>query len=452
MTNRKFVGLLVIFAMGIPSVVFSKEAAWWTRHKQVCELPQELMYQDWLAQGSPCELNAIAERKERENARRNKIREAEQEAQRKVMELAQEKARKEEQLLAQEEARQKEIQLAEERARKKEIQLAKKIARDKEKQLAEERALEKRIQLAAERARKKEIQLAKKNARDREKQLAKEKALEKKIQLAAERARKKEIQRAEKIARDKKKQLAKQLAKKKALEKKIQLAAERARKKEIQRAEKIARDKEKQLAKQRASEKKIQLAKEKAELKGKKADQSFVTNSVNEGASQPVNRKTSDVAKPYVSAVELAAESIAFNVPAPRVLSATDSTSMLLARMVKHSRSLDGVGEVAADACAGLGLCDGSANMPLKLVVGNTPSAKVYFGVPLAENATEILIMVESGTLTEVYLTDLSGTLWASAISDSGSDRSITYKESSVRFASALEWFVQAARELKPTN
>ncbi|MFT5573204.1 MAG: hypothetical protein ACI9FR_002137 [Cryomorphaceae bacterium] len=372
MSKKQIVGLLIMAAVGAPSFAFAKEASWWTRHKQVCELPKDLTHVDWLAQGSPCELYAIAARKEKEKARRKEIRDAEREAQKKVTQLANEKARKKEMLLAQ------------------------------------EKALKMKNQLAQEKALKKEIQLAEKQAREEDKRLAKEKALEKKIQLAQEKARQKEIQLAEKQAREKDKRLAKQKTRINALKLEQPFALDTA-----------------------------------------KVEEPSADNQLSRGLIQP----------PDMSVEVSAARSIVVNEPSRAAIEFIRPTSssnvdlrVLLARMVKYNRSLEGIGEVAAEVCQGLGLCDGSTNMPVKLSVGESADSKFYFGVPLAETAPEILIMVETGSMTEVYLTDLTGTLSAGAINDGEYDRSINYKEVSKGFAAALDWVLQAAKELEPAR
>ena len=127
-------------------------------------------------------------------------------------------------------------------------------------------------------------------------------------------------------------------------------------------------------------------------------------------------------------------------------------TAELIARMIKYSRESSKTGSIDKTICKIFDLCDGTANMPLKLLVGDLTDAEHYFGLPLDPNSKDILIIVKRNALYEVYLTDKTGALRAAAILEPAGDHLITNEKAAAKFKAEMTQYAKEAAELPPTG
>jgi hypothetical protein len=127
-------------------------------------------------------------------------------------------------------------------------------------------------------------------------------------------------------------------------------------------------------------------------------------------------------------------------------------TEELMSRIIKFARKLEANSPVSATICKVFDLCDGSKDMPMKVAVSDT---KVHFvGIPLNENAKDILIMVrhESGQYS-AYLTDKSRKLRAAAVTENGVARLITNEKAAKDYKAVLALLAkESAETLTPSG
>lgn len=129
-------------------------------------------------------------------------------------------------------------------------------------------------------------------------------------------------------------------------------------------------------------------------------------------------------------------------------------TEELMARIIKLTRdSRDAGSSVTARICKVLDLCDGTKDMPLKIVTSDSTDGVHAFGLPLDPNSKDILIMVMHDTVVETYLTDKTGKLRAACVLENRIAHLITNEKAAEKFKKELSLFAgEAAGSLPPTG
>ena len=127
-------------------------------------------------------------------------------------------------------------------------------------------------------------------------------------------------------------------------------------------------------------------------------------------------------------------------------------TEELMARLIKFSRESPKVGAIDKTFCKIFNLCDGTADMPVKLLGGDLTDARHRIALPLDPNSKDVLILVLHKTTNELYLTDKTGTLRAAAILDATSDRIIPNEQAAEKFKAEMTQYAKEASVLPPTG
>lgn len=129
-------------------------------------------------------------------------------------------------------------------------------------------------------------------------------------------------------------------------------------------------------------------------------------------------------------------------------------TEELMARLIKITRTFVKIGSVAAPTCEVLGLCDGTAPMPLKMAEAEimTDGAEHLFCIPPNGDSTNILILRITNNALESFLTDNTGKLRAAAVQTNGVARLITNEKAAEQFKKELALFAAEAAGLPPTG
>jgi len=124
----------------------------------------------------------------------------------------------------------------------------------------------------------------------------------------------------------------------------------------------------------------------------------------------------------------------------------------LMARMIKFAREQKDNGAVTGKICAIFNLCDGSKDMPLKLIQSEHPEG-TFFGLPVDESSRDILIMRKHDGIVEAYLTDKSGKLRAAAVADGKPvAHLITNEKAAEKYEAVLRDLArEAAEDLPPS-
>jgi len=126
----------------------------------------------------------------------------------------------------------------------------------------------------------------------------------------------------------------------------------------------------------------------------------------------------------------------------------------LLARLIKRTLASKKPTTFDKDVCRTLGVCDGTANIPVLQVSERMPEGKHAFIVSTVEGSKDIFIAFKTtdGTYAEVYLTDKSGVLRAAAISEPNGTRLITNEQAAAKYKAELELFAKLAKDLPPAG
>ena len=127
-------------------------------------------------------------------------------------------------------------------------------------------------------------------------------------------------------------------------------------------------------------------------------------------------------------------------------------TEELMARMIKYGRENQKISTINSRLCKILDLCDGTADMQIKLLRGDLTDALHYFAVPLDPNSKDILILVKGPTTIDAYLTDKTGTLRAAAILEQNGARLITNEKAAEKFKAEMTQYAKEAAALPPTG
>lgn len=138
------------------------------------------------------------------------------------------------------------------------------------------------------------------------------------------------------------------------------------------------------------------------------------------------------------------AQSLSRTVPAPVM------NEELMGRLIKFTRSLQGLGSIDATLCKVFDLCDGTEDMALKLAKSDTTDGEHYFALPVQVDTKDILILVKRDTILEAYLTDKTGQLRAAAVSQNKRPRLITNEKAAEKFEAELALFAKEAAEQLP--
>lgn len=149
-----------------------------------------------------------------------------------------------------------------------------------------------------------------------------------------------------------------------------------------------------------------------------------------------------------------AAQATPAPVPAKNPASKADPvmTEELMMRMVIFAQSNEEIGSVRAKMCKILNLCDGTENMPLRLLKGDLTDADHYFAIPLDPKSKDILIMVEGNKILTAYLTDKTGKLRAAGVLQNGVAHLVTNESVAEKFAAELKQYAKEAGDLPPTG
>lgn len=124
----------------------------------------------------------------------------------------------------------------------------------------------------------------------------------------------------------------------------------------------------------------------------------------------------------------------------------------LMARLIKYTLGDPGTGAVTARICKVLDLCDGTADLPLKLSKSGSTDGLHYFGVRPQSDSKDVLFLVKRGTVVEAYLTDKTGKLRAAAVLENGAAHLITNERAAAKFNAELSLFAREAASLPPTG
>lgn len=126
-----------------------------------------------------------------------------------------------------------------------------------------------------------------------------------------------------------------------------------------------------------------------------------------------------------------------------------------IARLLKFMEGFKNDSTLSKKTCHVLNLCDGTADMPLKLAKADTATdgAEHWFGLPLKEGSKDILILrTTADGVIESYLIDKTGKLRAAAVQTNGSARLITKEQAAEKFKKEMALFGREASELPPTG
>lgn len=128
-------------------------------------------------------------------------------------------------------------------------------------------------------------------------------------------------------------------------------------------------------------------------------------------------------------------------------------TEELIQRLIKFARGQKGNGSVTHKICAIFDLCDGTEDMPLKLLETERPEG-TFFGLPIEEGSKDILIMRKHDGIVDAYLTDKTGKLRAAAVADGKpAAHLITNEKAAANYEAALRALArEAAEDLPPTH
>lgn len=150
-----------------------------------------------------------------------------------------------------------------------------------------------------------------------------------------------------------------------------------------------------------------------------------------------------------ISATEPMAEPLTYT---PKAKTETGMTPEYMARLIKYTRSLQGTGTMSSKLCKVLNLCDGSADMILKLAKSDSTDGDHYFGLPTDESSEDVIFAVKRGTVVEVYLTRKNYRLRAAAILENDTATLITNEKAASKFKAELTLFAGEAATLPPTG
>ena len=127
-------------------------------------------------------------------------------------------------------------------------------------------------------------------------------------------------------------------------------------------------------------------------------------------------------------------------------------TEELMGRLLKLAHGLEETRTMGASLCKALDLCDGTKDIPVKLLVSDV--AGHYFGVrPDDLDGKNIVIGVLLDKNVEVYLTDKTGKLRIAAFNDKEGMRLMPNEKAAAKFQAELALFAkEAADQLPPTK
>jgi len=126
----------------------------------------------------------------------------------------------------------------------------------------------------------------------------------------------------------------------------------------------------------------------------------------------------------------------------------------LIARLIKYTRSVNAKSSVERETCKILGLCDGTASLPLQSAeVEDAPDgAKHWFSIPTKADSKDILILRMSPGMLESFLTDKTGKLIAAAVKTEAGTRLVPLEKAAEQFKKEMALFAGEAAGLPPTG
>ncbi len=127
-------------------------------------------------------------------------------------------------------------------------------------------------------------------------------------------------------------------------------------------------------------------------------------------------------------------------------------TPELMARIIKLAQEQTEVRLLSKNVCFVFKLCDGKADMQVKLLETDNPAGH-FFAMPLAAGSTDIVIvkMLPDGSL-EAYLTDKSYKLRSAAVSTTAGATLVPNDKAAEKFKAELNQFAKEASVLPPTG
>ena len=149
-------------------------------------------------------------------------------------------------------------------------------------------------------------------------------------------------------------------------------------------------------------------------------------------------------------ATQASPASIPANNPAPQADPVM--TEELMARLIKYGHTNPKLSPVDSRLCKVLNLCDGTADLMVKFLRGDLRDAKHYFAVPKDANSKDILILIQTETLIEAYLTDETGKLRAAAFLKTSGAYLITNEKAADKFKAEMTQYAKEAAALPPTG
>ena len=154
---------------------------------------------------------------------------------------------------------------------------------------------------------------------------------------------------------------------------------------------------------------------------------------------------------PTTNLLPIAHAAAAASAPASAVASGAPvvMTEELMARVIKYTRNLKGTGTLDSKVCRALKLCDGTADLELRLAKSDATDRFHGFGLPVDASSKDVLFMVQrSDTVVEAYLTDKTGTLRSAAVLENGAAHLIPNSKAAEKYKAELTLFAGEAVSL----
>lgn len=124
-----------------------------------------------------------------------------------------------------------------------------------------------------------------------------------------------------------------------------------------------------------------------------------------------------------------------------------------MARLLAYVNALEYDGStIGLRLCVPLNLCDGKQPFHIRLGKGDAKPGNHYLGVRADAKTKDVIIMVITGGVVEVYLTDATGVLRAAAVQDEKGARIVTNESAAAKYKAELDAFLEEAAVLPPTG
>lgn len=126
-------------------------------------------------------------------------------------------------------------------------------------------------------------------------------------------------------------------------------------------------------------------------------------------------------------------------------------TDERMARLINLTRTIK-AGIVGPKICKVVGLCDGTAAMPMRWIKSGSTDGLHMMGMPPAADSTDILFVTSHDLHLEIYLTDKNRNLRAAAVMDNGVATPLANDKANSMFQKELSLFASGADDLPPST